>query len=119
MAAEQAKEVAQHVDVQVEEAKVIEHVSSLDMNQIINDYLIPYGTKILLAIAIFVLGKWIARVISKLLGKAALASTKDEMLQSFVKSISYFLLLLIVVIAALSQLGINTSSLVALIGAAG
>jgi len=119
MAAEQAKEVAQHVDVQVEAAKVIEHVSSLDMNQIINDYLIPYGTKILLAIAIFVLGKWIARVISKLLGKAALASTKDEMLQSFVKSICYFLLLLIVVIAALSQLGINTSSLVALIGAAG
>lgn len=73
----------------------------------------------LLAIVIFVVGKALARVISKLLGKAALASTKDEMLQSFVKSISYFLLLLIVVIAALSQLGINTSSLVALIGAAG
>lgn len=48
-----------------------------------------------------------------------LASTKDEMLQSFIRSISYFLLLLIVVIASLSQLGINTSSLVALIGAAG
>ena len=119
MAAEQAKDAVEHVDVQAEAAKVIDHVSSLDMNQIINDYLIPYGTKILLAIAIFVFGKWIARLISKLLGKAAYASTKDEMLQSFVKSISYFLLLLIVVIAALSQLGINTSSLVALIGAAG
>ncbi|PVX39277.1 small conductance mechanosensitive channel [Pasteurella langaaensis DSM 22999] len=119
MAAEQAQEAAQHVDVQAEAAKVIDHVSSLDMNQILNDYLIPYGTKILLAIAIFIFGKWIARFISNLLGKAAFASTKDEMLQSFVKSISYFLLLLIVVIAALSQLGINTSSLVALIGAAG
>ena len=41
------------------------------------------------------------------------------MLQSFVKSISYFFFLLVVIIAALSQLGINTSSLVALIGAAG
>ena len=60
-----------------------------------------------------------AKAISKLLSKAVLASTKDEMLQSFIRSISYFLLLLIVVIASLSQLGINTSSLVALIGAAG
>ena len=64
-------------------------------------------------------GKWLAKGISQLLSKAVLASTKDEMLQSFVRSISYFLLLLIVVIASLSQLGINTSSLVALIGAAG
>lgn len=114
-----ANEQVEQIDVQAEASKMIDHVSSLNMDQIINDYLIPYGTKILLAIAIFVFGKWIARIISKLLGKAAFASTKDDMLQSFVKSISYFLLLLIVVIAALSQLGINTSSLVALIGAAG
>lgn len=114
-----ANEQVEQIDVQAEANKMIDHVSSLNMDQIINDYLIPYGTKILLAIAIFVFGKWIARIISKLLGKAAFASTKDDMLQSFVKSISYFLLLLIVVIAALSQLGINTSSLVALIGAAG
>ncbi len=67
----------------------------------------------------FVVGKFLARLISRLLGKAALKSTKDEMLQSFIVSISYFLLLLIVVIASLSQIGINTSSLVALIGAAG
>lgn len=114
-----ANEQVEQIDVQAEASKMIDHVSSLNMDQIINDYLIPYGTKILLAIAIFIFGKWIARIISKLLGKAAFASTKDDMLQSFVKSISYFLLLLIVVIAALSQLGINTSSLVALIGAAG
>ena len=94
-------------------------VSNMTFDSMLHDWLIPYGSKVLLAIVIFVVGKALARVISKLLGKAALASTKDEMLQSFVKSISYFLLLLIVVIAALSQLGINTSSLVALIGAAG
>ena len=91
----------------------------MSFDAILNDYIIPYGTKIILAIAIFVIGKWLAKAISKLLSKAVLASTKDEMLQSFIRSISYFLLLLIVVIASLSQLGINTSSLVALIGAAG
>lgn len=117
--AEKAAEAAQHVDVVAETEKVINKVSSMNFDTMLNDWIIPYGTKVLLAIAIFVIGKWLAKLISKLLGKAALASTKDEMLQSFVRSISYFLLLLIVVIASLSQLGINTSSLVALIGAAG
>ncbi|EER47921.1 MscS protein [Actinobacillus minor NM305] len=117
--AEKAAEAAQHVDVVAETEKVIDKVSSMNFDTMLNDWIIPYGTKVLLAIAIFVIGKWLAKLISKLLGKAALASTKDEMLQGFVRSISYFLLLLIVVIASLSQLGINTSSLVALIGAAG
>lgn len=110
---------AANIDVVAETEKVIDKVSSMNFETMLNEWIIPYGTKILLAIAIFVVGKFLARIISNLLGKAALKSTKDEMLQSFISSISYFLLLLIVVIASLSQLGINTSSLVALIGAAG
>lgn len=119
MSAEKATETTPNINVVAETEKAINKVSNMDFNTMLNEWIIPYGTKILLAIAIFVIGKFLARVISTLLGKAALKSTKDEMLQSFISSISYFLLLLIVVIAALSQLGINTSSLVALIGAAG
>ncbi|TLU75452.1 mechanosensitive ion channel family protein [Mannheimia varigena] len=110
---------AENIDVIAETSKVIDKVNNMNFDTMLNEWIIPYGTKILLAIAIFVIGKFLARVISNLLGKAALKSTKDEMLQSFISSISYFLFLLIVVIASLSQLGINTSSLVALIGAAG
>lgn len=116
---EKVAETTQHIDVVAETTKVIDKVSTMNMQTLLNDWIIPYSTKVLLAIVIFIIGKFLARLISKLLGKAALASTRDEMLQSFVNSISYFLLLLIVVIASLSQLGINTSSLVALIGAAG
>ncbi|QLD32286.1 mechanosensitive ion channel family protein [Mannheimia varigena] len=119
MSAEKATETTPNINVVAETEKAINKVSNMDFNTMLNEWIIPYGTKILLAIAIFVIGKFLARVISTLLGKAALKSTKDEMLQSFISSISYFLLLLIVVIAGLSQLGINTSSLVALIGAAG
>lgn len=119
MSGQTTEQAVKNVDVVAETEKVITKVSSMNFETILNDWLIPYGTKILLAIAIFMIGKSLAKFISKLLAKAALASTKDEMLQSFVRSMSYFLLLLIVVIAALSQLGINTSSLVALIGAAG
>ena len=115
MSGQTTEQAVKNVDVVAETEKVITKVSSMNFETILNDWLIPYGTKILLAIAIFMIGKSLAKFISKLLAKAALASTKDEMLQSFVRSMSYFLLLLIVVIAALSQLGINTSSLVALI----
>lgn len=119
MSGQTTEQAVKNVNVIAETEKVITKVSSMNFETILHDWLIPYGTKILLAIAIFVIGKSLAKFISRLLAKAVLASTKDEMLQSFVRSISYFLLLLIVVIAALSQLGINTSSLVALIGAAG
>lgn len=116
---ESVEQDAPNIDVTAEAAKLLETVENANLDTLLHEYVIPYGTKILIAIAIYVVGKWIARVVSHLLGKIALASTKDEMLQSFVSSISYFLFLLIIIIASLSQLGINTSSLVALIGAAG
>lgn len=112
-------EQAQNIDIQEMASEALKTVENLNVDTLFDQWIIPYGTKLLLAIAIFVFGKYLAKGISRLLGRAVLASTKDEMLQSFVSSISYFLFLLIVVIASLSQLGINTSSLVALIGAAG
>lgn len=116
---EPVEQAAAELDLQAEAIKIIETVENSSLESILQEWIIPYGTKLLLAIAIFFIGRYIARFVSRLLGKAVLASSKDEMLQSFVTSISYFLFLLITVIAALSQLGINTSSLVALIGAAG
>ncbi|MDO4698858.1 MAG: mechanosensitive ion channel [Pasteurellaceae bacterium] len=109
----------QNIDVTEIASEALKTVENLSLDSVLQDWIIPYGTKIGLAIAIFIVGRYLARVVSRILGKAVLASSKDEMLQSFVTSISYFLFLLIVVIAALSQIGINTSSLVALIGAAG
>lgn len=117
-----APEVVNQVDVQATATKVIDEVKTLDIHKlgdIFSQWVIPHAVKILLAIAIFVIGRYLARVVSRFIGKMVLASSKDEMLQSFVTSIAYFLFLLISVIASLSQLGINTNSLVALIGAAG
>lgn len=98
---------------------VVDSIQQINFSTILNQLIIPYGTKILITILIFVIGRYVAKLVSQILSKATLRTSQDPMLQSFVKSISYFLLLLIVIITALSQLGINTSSLVALIGAAG
>ncbi|AUI67122.1 MULTISPECIES: mechanosensitive ion channel family protein [Glaesserella] len=117
--ADKAKETTTELTLPPEAKEIISDVKNLDFQGLIHDWIIPYGTKLLIAIAIFIVGRYLARILSGLIGKAVLASSKDEMLQGFVRSIAYFLFLLITVIAALSQLGINTSSLVALIGAAG
>ncbi len=117
--AEKTKEIIPEITLPPEAKEIITDVKNLEFQQLLENWIIPYGTKLLIAIAIFVIGRYLAKVLSTLIGKAVLASSKDEMLQGFVRSIAYFLFLLITVIASLSQLGINTSSLVALIGAAG
>lgn len=114
-----AQETAAEIVIPQEAKEIISDVKNLDFQGLLHDWIIPYGTKLLIAIAIFIIGRYLARFFSRVIGKAVLVSSKDEMLQSFVMSIAYFLFLLITIIASLSQLGINTSSLVALIGAAG
>ncbi|TCJ98947.1 small conductance mechanosensitive channel [Volucribacter psittacicida] len=119
MSTENSTEQLQNLNIQAETREFLHILKNLDMNTLIFDYIIPYGTKILLAFVIYFIGKMFARWLSKVMGRIAFRSTRDEMLQGFVVSISYFLFLLMTIIAALSQLGINTASLVALIGAAG
>jgi len=72
-----------------------------------------------IAIAIFVIGKWVVKIVVNLLGKALAKSNTDEILVDFILSISRILMMFIVIIASLSQLGIDTTSFIALIGAAG
>ncbi|MEO1079627.1 MAG: mechanosensitive ion channel domain-containing protein [Pseudomonadota bacterium] len=81
--------------------------------------LIEYGTAIVLAILIFYIGRFIVGRIVNVIKSIMLGRGTDETLVNFVCSIVRWLGLLFVVIAALSQLGVDTTSLVALIGAAG
>jgi len=81
--------------------------------------LIDFAIKLLVAIAIIFIGKFIARLISNTIAKLMTKRSVDAAVISFVSSITYGLLFLFVIIAAISHLGFNTSSLVAIIGAAG
>ena len=83
------------------------------------ELIIFYGVKIIVAILIFVVGKWIAGIVRKMLRRTMEKSKVDIVLIGFLSSIAYYLLLVAVVIAAISQLGIETTSLVAVLGAAG
>ena len=81
--------------------------------------ILPWGTNLVFAIVTFLVGRWVVSGISKVLTKALNRSQLDDMLTNFVVSIVKTLLTLFVIVAALAQLGVDTTSLVALIGAAG
>ncbi|QIB66666.1 mechanosensitive ion channel family protein [Kineobactrum salinum] len=91
----------------------------LDPTLVLHSYLIPWGTRILLALAIFYVGRIAVSVICGLVEKLMHSRRMDEVLMRFLGTILRCLLLLFVIIASLSQLGIDTTSLVALLAAAG
>jgi small conductance mechanosensitive channel len=87
--------------------------------EMVNTYLIPWGLRIIMALVVFVVGRWVARVIVRVIERMMKKARLDDMLTSFLGNILYTVLLLVVVIAALDQLGVQTTSLLAVFGAAG
>jgi small conductance mechanosensitive channel len=78
-----------------------------------------WGLKLLVAIIIYLVGKWVAGLIRKGIKKSMAKSGKDITLANFLSSIVYFVILLFVIIAAIGKIGVQTASLVAMFGAAG
>lgn len=78
-----------------------------------------YGLKVLAALAIFIIGRWVARGVRKLVERIMTKGKVDSTLISFTSNMAYIGLLAFIVIAALGQLGIQTTSFIAILGAAG
>ncbi len=94
----------------------------MDMNQIVEkvwELVTIYGLKVIAAIAIFVVGRWVAKAVANMIRKMMKKADVDETLLKFVGNMAYIALLAFVVLAALSQLGIQTTSFIAVLGAAG
>ncbi|EPJ46957.1 MAG: MscS Mechanosensitive ion channel [Osedax symbiont Rs1] len=83
------------------------------------EYVLPWVINIAFAIAIFIIGKIAIKMVIRLLRKIFNRSKMDEMLINFVLSILNAVLLLVVIVAALDRLGVDTTSLIAIVGAAG
>jgi small conductance mechanosensitive channel len=82
-------------------------------------YFMQYGLSFVYAILIFIIGRWVAQIASKISANTMAKAKINETLASFLKNIIYYVLLIFVCIAALNKIGIETTSFVALIGAAG
>ncbi|MCB2145784.1 MAG: mechanosensitive ion channel [Deltaproteobacteria bacterium] len=78
-----------------------------------------YGLKVLAALAIFFIGRWVAGGVRKLVERIMTKGKVEHTLVTFTSNMAYIGLLVFIVIAALGQLGIQTTSFIAILGAAG
>lgn len=89
------------------------------LTETLASYVTEYGLRIVVALLIFIIGRAIAKTLANGTQKVLLKAKVDETLASFLKNITYYALVAAVVIAALGQAGINVTSFLAVLGAAG
>lgn len=104
-------------------AETIEKVKDTPISEwgpnLVNNYLVPLGIKLVVAFLIFFVGRWLVKVIKNSLHRMMERRKTDVSLRSFLDSLISVLLNFILIIIIISVLGINTSSLVALLASAG
>ncbi|MGS0679648.1 mechanosensitive ion channel family protein [Shewanella sp. 125m-7] len=83
------------------------------------ELIVTYGMKILFAIIIFVIGKFLSNIAKKLTTKILNKRKVDTTVVSFVSNMAWALVFVFTIVATLGQIGVQTASLVAVIGAAG
>jgi small conductance mechanosensitive channel len=84
----------------------------------LKSYVTSYGVNILIALLILIIGLWAAKLITNFIKKILSKRNVDETLNKFVGSLTKTILITFVVIAAVNKLGIETTSFVAVLGAA-
>lgn len=83
------------------------------------EIILDYSFSIIFAITIFVVGRFISLQLVNLVKKALYKSGVEKTLVKFVANIVYYILLIVVILASLSKIGIETTSFIAILGAAG
>ncbi len=84
-----------------------------------NLYIIPWSINFISALVVFIFGRWIAKLVIKALSKVLQRAKVDETLVKFLGNVLYVALLVVVIIAALDRLGVNTTSVLAVFATAG
>ena len=80
---------------------------------------VAFGLKLLAALVIFYVGRMVARMLQKGLRKMLQTQAVDKILETFVCNLAYWAIMIFVIIAAINQVGVQTTSLIAVMGAAG
>jgi small conductance mechanosensitive channel len=94
----------------------------MDIQSLINEnstLITGYAWNAISALLVFLIGKWVSRRVSNLFTKLLRRQKIDETLVRFLENISYYALLVVVLMAVADQLGIDTNSFLAIFGAAG
>ena len=90
-----------------------------DVHQMSTDYLIPFALRLAVALSVFIVGRWIAKLVLATINRVMDRSQVDVSLRKFLGDVVYAVLFVAVVIASLDSLGVKTTAVVAVLGAAG
>ncbi len=108
--------------IQAKTAETLDMIKNTDTNvllQNLGQQALQFGLKVLAALAIYIIGGWIIKKIVKLVSKGLEKKGSDAALASFVKSLVSITLWVLLIIITIGALGINTTSLAALLAAGG
>ena len=95
---------------------------AMDTAEIINSITqiaADFGLRVLYAVLIIVIGRWVVKLLLKIIKAALEKTTVEETVRIFAVNLLNTLLMVIIFIAAINQLGIETTSIIAMLGAAG
>ncbi len=98
-------------DIPIEPAALIGALQRFDWQ--------TWGLKLLAAVVIFLVGMWLAKRLSKGLERVLVRTQADATLGGFLRRVSYAAMMVLVIITALTSLGVNPTSMLAVLGAAG
>lgn len=87
--------------------------------EMVKTYVVPFTIKLVVAIIVLIVGRWLIKIIKKGLGKMLERRKTDPSLNTFLMSLVSVLLTFFLIMSIIGILGINTSSLVALLASAG
>ncbi len=127
-AAESAEQTSQAATVQADSHKIIDASCAKDVLDpdtyvrylnIGRDWLLTNGPSVAVALFILIAGRWLAMWFASIGKKAMNKGGVEETLSRFLSKLIYYALLTAVLIAAADQVGINTTSFLAIMGAAG
>ena len=87
--------------------------------ELVRTYVVPLALKIIAAILVFLIGRWVIKLIKNSLATGLLSRHADATLHGFFSNLISVALYFFLIMAVIGILGINTSSLVALLASAG
>lgn len=102
--------------------QTVEQIKSMpfeDALEFVTKGLLDFGWDILIAVAIYIVGRWIVRYLDRLLGRIFTRREMEVSLAKFIRSFVRTALYVIIIITIVRKLGIDTSSFVALLASTG
>lgn len=117
-----ATEIKDSIDIQKATEQFVEKIAATPADQLLTEFVdkaIAFGLKVLAALAIYVIGAWLIKKIKRVIHNIFVRRNTEHSIASFVESLASIFMTVFLVIFTISALGVNTTSIAALLAAGG